>query len=155
MMRTSNKPARRLVFSPTLVIVPVPASARMYNAFAVFDRLKKAFAYYPCETLHWMIYFREMHTFQEVRLAHPHCACETLCAEIEDLVARGFLITEEDYNGPLYGAYRQARHSDRAAGPTPRLAWPGHAAVHHDSARREIKPTPGGASQVPLMSTPT
>jgi SagB-type dehydrogenase family enzyme len=98
---------QKLIVSPTLVIVPAPASGTTQNAFAVFDYLKKAFAYYPCETLHWMTYFRELHTFKEARRAHPHCPYETLCAEIDDLVGSGFLITEEEYNGPLYGAYRQ------------------------------------------------
>jgi SagB-type dehydrogenase family enzyme len=98
---------RKLVAAPTLVIVPAPDNTSNQNMFAVFDYLKKNFAYYPCETLHWISYFKEPRSFQEACNDHPACPYETLCAEIDDLIENGFLISEKEYDGPVYGAYRQ------------------------------------------------
>jgi SagB-type dehydrogenase family enzyme len=98
---------KKLVVSPTLVIVPAPEKNENKNMFAVFDYLKRNFAYYPCETLHWLSYFKEPHTLYEAYSDHLTCPYETLCAEIEDLIETGLLITEVEYDGPLYGAYRQ------------------------------------------------
>ena len=104
MTKIDNK---KLVTSPTLVIVPAPENTPHQNMFAVFDYLKKNFAYYPCETLHWISYFKEPRTFREAIEDHHECPHETLCAEIDDLVENSFLISEKEYDGPVYGAYRQ------------------------------------------------
>jgi SagB-type dehydrogenase family enzyme len=98
---------KKFVTSPTLVIVPAPENTSNRNMFAVFDYLKKNFSYYPCETLHWISYFKEPHSLREALGDHPTCPYETLCAEIDDLFENRFLVSEKDFDGPIYGAYRQ------------------------------------------------
>lgn len=100
-------PEAKLIVSPTLVIVPAPDDHPEKGMFAVFDYLKKNFSYYPCETLHWISYFKQPHTFEEAHRDHRSCPYETLCAEIGDLIESGFIISEQEYDGPLYGAFRK------------------------------------------------